>query len=391
MNSKPSHLSDILAAQVRTIAPTLRPSTLRNYRCATHRFLSHLRIAFPDLRHPAQLRRDPHLLSWFASLWQPDSPSHAPLSNSTRRQHLICIRRLFDDLSSNGHTLPHDLIRRDDFPPLPHYLPRPLSHADDQLLQQQLRRTDDLPHLALRLIRATGIRIGECIDLSLNCLRQIGPDQWALHVPLGKLHSERLVPADADLRAIIARMRELRAAQFPQASTAPTAWLLPRTAVSHTSWYRSLRSTLQQAAQSAGCSPPVQPHQLRHTFATEMLRLGVSLPALMHMLGHKDIRMTLRYVHITQEDLQREFYQARGNAANLHRIPELLASTAARAGLDGIRQALNSARHLLEMFRRGLDDVQKRRRIQRMDRRLSNVLTLLDRIDTAEKRDEIGR
>ena len=32
----------------------------------------------------------------------------------------------------------------------------------------------------------------------------------------------------------------------------------------------------------------------RHSFATEMLRLGVSLPALMQLLGHKDIRMTLR-------------------------------------------------------------------------------------------------
>jgi integrase/recombinase XerD len=32
------------------------------------------------------------------------------------------------------------------------------------------------------------------------------------------------------------------------------------------------------------------PHQLRHTFATEMIRLGVSLPAVMQLLGHKDIR-----------------------------------------------------------------------------------------------------
>ena len=31
-----------------------------------------------------------------------------------------------------------------------------------------------------------------------------------------------------------------------------------------------------------------------NTDATEMLRLGVSLPALMQLLGHKDIRMTLR-------------------------------------------------------------------------------------------------
>ncbi|SRR6266699_1229119 len=32
-----------------------------------------------------------------------------------------------------------------------------------------------------------------------------------------------------------------------------------------------------------------------HTFATVMLRLGVGLPAFMQLLGHKDVRMTLRY------------------------------------------------------------------------------------------------
>jgi site-specific recombinase XerD len=39
----------------------------------------------------------------------------------------------------------------------------------------------------------------------------------------------------------------------------------------------------------------------------KMLRLGISLPALMQLLGHKDIRMTLRYVEVTQLDLHCEF------------------------------------------------------------------------------------
>ncbi len=105
----------------------------------------------------------------------------------------------------------------------------------------------------------------------------------------------------------------------------------------------------------------------------------------MQMLGHKDIRMTLRYARVTQQDLQREFYHARGNAAHLYRVPELRASTAALAGLAGVRQALHSARHVLEMYRRALDDAQQRRRLQRLDRRLLNALSQLDRLDTAAK------
>lgn len=64
-------------------------------------------------------------------------------------------------------------------------------------------------------MRATGIRIGECIDLSLDCLRQLGPDRRALHVPLGKLHTERLVPADPELRQIVERILALRGSARP--------------------------------------------------------------------------------------------------------------------------------------------------------------------------------
>ena len=41
------------------------------------------------------------------------------------------------------------------------------------------------------------MRIGECADLSFDCLRSTGPNQWAIHVPLGKLKTERMVPVDS--------------------------------------------------------------------------------------------------------------------------------------------------------------------------------------------------
>jgi hypothetical protein len=58
-----------------------------------------------------------------------------------------------------------------------------------------------------------------------------------------------------------------------------------------------------------------------------MIRLGVSLPALMQLLGHKDIRMTMRYVQVIQRDLQREFHVARQNAVQRHQLPELPVSS----------------------------------------------------------------
>jgi site-specific recombinase XerD len=307
-----------------------------------------------------------------------------PLGTSSRINHLIHLRRLLDDLTAQGHALFPHLIRQQDFPPRPQYLPRPLSFPDDQLLQQELRRTDDLAANALLLIRATGVRIGECTRLSLGCLREVGPDQWAVHVPLGKLHTERFVPADPEIRRILARILTLRASAPPAQLAKSQGFLLPRGA--RDVLMKTLRSALAQAANRAGCSTPVTPHRLRHTYATEMIRLGVSLPALMQLLGHKDLRMTLCYVQVTQQDLQREFHQARQKAAQPYRLPTLsLPNPVTHADLPGIHQALAATRHLLEMYRRQLGDEKAKRKLQRLDRRLLAVASQLDRIATDEK------
>ncbi len=380
MHRSKTSLDQIFQAHIQTLALTLRYDSVVHYRCVARRFLCYLHTAFPQLGRLSQLRRDPHLLGWFGWLCEQDPP----LCNKTREDYLLLLRRLLDDLAGNGHAIQPELIRRQDFPPRPQYLPRPIPPQDDQLLRDELRRTDDLPANALLLTRATGIRIGECIDLALDCLQQVGPDQWALHVPLGKLHTERLVPADEDVRHIIARILALRSLSPPARLAKSEGLLLPRCG-GHYALYQTLLWALANAAKRAGCSCAVTPHRLRHTFASEMLRLGVSLPALMLLLGHKDIRMTLRYVQVTQQDLQREFHTARQHAALPHQVPVLaVPNCATSADPPGIRQAIEATRHLLEMYRRGLPDQQIRRRLQRLDRRLLAVAQQLHRI-TAEK------
>jgi len=45
----------------------------------------------------------------------------------------------------------------------------------------------------------------------------------------------------------------------------------------------------------------VHPHKLRHTYATQCLVAGMDPYTLQHQLGHEDIKMTMRYVHIANE------------------------------------------------------------------------------------------
>src|SRR2546430_17053265 len=53
----------------------------------------------------------------------------------------------------------------------PQRLPRPLTAEQDQLLQQEFLRRNDLGGNVFLLMRHTGMRIGECADLSVDCLR----------------------------------------------------------------------------------------------------------------------------------------------------------------------------------------------------------------------------
>ena len=119
MNPSRPSLEPIFANHIQTLALTLWPATVQGYRSTAHRFLAYLRTAFPQLHELSQLRRDPHLLSWFRSLCEQPSP----LSNQTRIHHLVRLRRLLDDLAANGHSLLPDLIRRQDFPPPPTIFP----------------------------------------------------------------------------------------------------------------------------------------------------------------------------------------------------------------------------------------------------------------------------
>jgi integrase len=135
----------------------------------------------PKLTYLDQLRRESHILGWMSHL-HAQSP---PLVTASYINLLIALRCIFNELAWTEQLSElTQLIRREDIPRLPRRLPRPLTTQQDQLLQQELIRRNDLGGNAFLLIRHTGMRIGECADLSLECLRSTGPAQWAIHVPL---------------------------------------------------------------------------------------------------------------------------------------------------------------------------------------------------------------
>jgi site-specific recombinase XerD len=260
------------------------------------------------------------------------------------------------------------LIRRADIPRLPQRLPRPLTTEQDQLLQHDFLRRNDLGGNAFLLIRHTGMRIGECVDLSFDCLRSTAPDQWAIHVPLGKLKTERMVPVDSLVCEFVQRLRFFRSLD----PLPPDGWLLARPRTKE-ALVRQLRDYLHQVCHSLNLSTRIVPHQMRHTYASEMLRSGVGFPAVMKLLGHTSPEMTMRYLEVTLTDLQHEFDLAR--AKPRHLVPQPKAPiTSLRSGISGVIDALLSVQHVLETFRRTLPKGASRNCLDRLSNRLTKIL-----------------
>jgi len=359
-------LASVLDRAIDSLSAALNPDTTRHYRGTARNFLTYLGASYPEVCSLDQLRRDPHILGWMSRL-RSQTP---PLAAASCINLLIHLRCIFEELAWTQQLpdLAH-LIRREDVPRRPRRLPRALTAQQDQLLQQEFLRRNDLGGNAFLLIRHTGMRIGECADLACDCLRATRPDQWAVHVPLGKLMTERLVPVDPFVCELVQRLRFFRSLDPLPAD----GRLLARP---HTkeALVRQLRDYLHQVCHSLGLSTRIVPHQFRHTYASEMVRSGVGLPAVMELLGHASPEMTMRYLEVTLSDLQREFQLARSQPRHL--VPQPMVPPAAlRSGFDGVIGSLLTAQHVLEMFRRALPDGTSRRCLDRLTNRLTKIIT----------------
>jgi len=81
-----------------------------------------------------------------------------------------------------------------------------------------------------------------------------------------------------------------------------------------------LRSLFRHHRRTTGIQL-ANPHRFRHTFASDMVRAGISLPALMKLMGHADIQTTLHYVQVSPHDVYLQY--ARAAAQCIHPQPRI--------------------------------------------------------------------
>jgi integrase len=268
----------------------------------------------PELTSLADLDRQRHIEPYLNSVASAiNSKNGEPITTADQSRRILTVSSFLNDVTEWGWTdaPKRRLVFRTDIPRLPKPLPRYLPVDADRRLGEALGRSDfRLAADALLLARACGLRIGELLDLELDCVHEIpGNGAW-LKVPLGKLDTERMVPLDEETVTLIDRICATRSEGRPLVhprTGRPAQFLF--THHGRRLAQQALRIELDRAGDAAGIGH-VKPHQLRHTFATAMVNAGVSLQALMALLGHVSAEMSLRYGRLFDTTVRAEYERA---------------------------------------------------------------------------------
>jgi site-specific recombinase XerD len=147
------------------------------------------------------------------------------------------------------------------------------------------------------LMMRCGLRVSEVVTLTLQ---DIAWEQGALRIEQGKGRKDRYVYLSSDTVASLQACLALRPGGIPGDAV---FWnrKRPRQSLS----IKAIQKKMERYAQAAGVEATC--HQLRHTFASNLLEHGAEIVTIKDLLGHESVHSSERYARVSNRKIKQEY------------------------------------------------------------------------------------
>ncbi len=297
---------------------SLRPESAYQEKTRLFRFFSWLTENYSEIIRIDQIRRC-HIeafkeyIRWVTPQHKSNRLPGDVLCSSSRYHLLAALYYFFNRIAEwQWPEAPkHVLVFPGDFPIIDRPSPKFLDEISAARFLEAARNHPDLfTRLCGVTLILTGMRQGEFLNLTADCVVQIGENYW-LRVPLGKMHNDRYIPLHPEVKQLLDEW----VSQSPPKE--PYDFLF----TSH--GYRLGRGkvalAVERIGKAAGIKEHIAPHRLRHTLATLAVNRGMPLESIAALLGHRSLSMTMVYARIGNRTVQQEYSQVSQHLEELSR------------------------------------------------------------------------
>lgn len=177
-------------------------------------------------------------------------------------------------------------------------IPRPKKHLQlpkvisEEKLLKGLMAIPNLKHKVLLMTAySAGLRVSEAVNLKIE---DVNSDRMQLFINKAKGKKDRMVPLS---KILLAQLRDYYIMYQPK------IWLFEGQVAGTAFSIRSAQEVFANCFKQLGLPKYISFHSLRHSYATHLLEGGTDIKYIQELLGHNDIKTTLRYTHVSKKEL----------------------------------------------------------------------------------------
>lgn len=174
-------------------------------------------------------------------------------------------------------------------PKKPIKLPKVIS---EEKIIDGLLAVENIKHRTLLLLAySAGLRVSEVVSLQVT---DIDSDRMQVRINRAKGKKDRVVTLSQGLLPLLREYYK---------KYKPKTWLFEGQNSTEPYSSRSAQQIFKAAYKDLGLPPQCSFHSLRHSYATHLLESGTDISYIQKLLGHNDIKTTLRYAQVSNREI----------------------------------------------------------------------------------------